>query len=101
MRTSRKTELPETKNNFSVYKISQPTPSVSLSVPSCSLAPCDGNNILLPLSFLLFFSLRVQEGLNSHELTQWKQSLSMSMKLLLLFYQIRYSRENNHHGFGF
>ena len=29
--------LPETKNNFSVYDISQPTPSVSLSVPSCSL----------------------------------------------------------------
>ena len=30
--------LPETKNNFSDYDISQPTPSVSLSVPSCSLA---------------------------------------------------------------
>ena len=29
--------LPETKNNFSDYDISQPTPSVSLSVPSCSL----------------------------------------------------------------
>ena len=30
--------LPETKNNFSDYDISQPTPSASLSVPSCSLA---------------------------------------------------------------
>ena len=29
--------LPETKDNFSDYDISQPTPSVSLSVPSCSL----------------------------------------------------------------
>ena len=29
--------LPETKNNFSDYDISEPTPSVSLSVPSCSL----------------------------------------------------------------
>ena len=29
--------LPETKNNFSDYDISQPTPSVSLSVPSCFL----------------------------------------------------------------
>ena len=29
--------LPETKNNFSDYDISQPTPSASLSVPSCSL----------------------------------------------------------------
>ena len=29
--------LPETKNNFSDYDISQTTPSVSLSVPSCSL----------------------------------------------------------------
>ena len=27
-----------------------------------STTPCDGNNILLPLSFLLFFSSRVQEG---------------------------------------
>ena len=29
--------LPETKNNSSDYDISQPTPSVSLSVPSYSL----------------------------------------------------------------
>ena len=29
--------LPETKNNFSGIDISWPTPSVSLSVPSCSL----------------------------------------------------------------
>ena len=27
--------------------------------------------------------------------------LSLSMKLLLLFYQIRYSRESNRHSFGF
>ena len=27
--------------------------------------------------------------------------LSLSMKLLLLLYQIRYSRENNRHSFGF
>ena len=30
-----------------------------------STTPCDGNNIFLPLSFLLFFSSRVQEGLIS------------------------------------
>ena len=36
--------LPETKNNFSVYDISQPTPSVSLSVPSCSLANYHASN---------------------------------------------------------
>ena len=29
--------LPDTKYNFSGYDISQPTPSVSLFVPSCSL----------------------------------------------------------------
>ena len=29
--------LPETKNNFSYYDILQPTPPLSLSVPSCSL----------------------------------------------------------------
>ena len=33
--------LPETKNNFSDYDISQPAPSVSLSVPSCSLVKMD------------------------------------------------------------
>ena len=32
------TRLAEIKNTFSDYDISQPTPSVSLSVPSCSLA---------------------------------------------------------------
>ena len=33
--------LPETKNIFSDYDISQPTPSVPLSVPSCSLGNKD------------------------------------------------------------
>ena len=31
--------LAETKNNFGDYDISQPTPSVPLSAPSCSLGP--------------------------------------------------------------
>ena len=44
MRTSRKTDL----NNFSDYDISQPTPSVSLSVPSCSLAVSDGLELYSP-----------------------------------------------------
>ena len=56
---------------------------------------------ILPLLFFLyFFSSRVQKGLllrfNSVEVVS-----SMSIKLLVLFYQIRYSRENKRHCFGF
>ena len=44
------------------------------------------------------FSSR-QEGLIT--VKSMEAVLSLSMKLLLLFYQIRYSRENNRHSFGF
>ena len=81
-------------------KLAELLASDSLDVDVKSTTPCDGNNILLLLFFLLFFSSRVQKGLLS-----WFNSVeavsSMSIKLLLLFYQIRYSRENKRHCFGF
>ena len=48
--------LPETKNNFSVYDISQPTHSVSLSVPSCSLER--SNNIMYRLKYIKLIAIR-------------------------------------------
>ena len=51
-------------------------------------------------SLFSYFFLRVQKGLLSR-VNSVEAVSSMSIKLLLLFYQIRYSRENKRHCFGF
>ena len=50
--------------NFNTHEQWIPCRAV-LDVDVKSATPCDGNNILLPLSFLWFFSSRVQKGLLS------------------------------------
>ena len=74
-------------------KLAKLLASDSLDVDVKSATPCDGNNILPPLFFLLFFSSRVQKGLLSR-FNSVEAVSSVSIKLLVLFYQIRYSREN-------
>ena len=68
----------------------------SLDIDMKSTTLCDRNSI----SFLLFFSSCVQKGLLS-QVNSVEAVSSMSIKLLLLFYEIRYSRENKRHCFGF
>ena len=60
--------LPETIINFSDYDISQPSPSVSLSVPSCSLGGCDsmGESLFTffaSLAYVPLFLLELQNRL--------------------------------------
>ena len=52
------------------------------------------------VSFDFKLGFRVAKKVSSR-VKSMEAVLSLSMKLLLLFYQIRYSRANNRHSFGF
>ena len=79
VRTSRKTDFPETKNNFGDNDISQPTPSVSLSVLSCSLGSI--------WNYLIWFKLYLLRFWLSQEITKnyGGKAKFLSQRVLLLF----------------